>query len=135
MVIVGIEEGVTGYTLYVKSKDNTELFSLPLISHLTTIYGVDFITLERFFEEKINFLTKGTVLEYNHRKPVMSECYLQECVSCTDSCEFYVKNKLNALLNSDIGMPSIYDHFCKITEISKNKKNGVNLKPMNFFNQ
>lgn len=41
MVIVETEDGGTGYTLYVKSKDSAVLFSLPLISHLTTIYGVN----------------------------------------------------------------------------------------------
>lgn len=75
----------------------------------------DYITLERFFEEKVNFLTKGTIIEYNHHKPIMSECYLQECVLCANLCEFYAENKLQDLLDSYVGIP-IYEYFCKRKE-------------------
>lgn len=93
--------------------------------------SIDFITLERFFEEKVYFLTKNTVFEYNHKKPVLTKCYLQECVDCEHSCEFYVKDKLNALLNSDVAVP-IYKYFCNDKEL-ENETQQDTLKTINCF--
>lgn len=94
--------------------------------------GIDFITLERFFEEKAYFLTKGTVFEFNHRKPILTECYLQECIDCIHPCEFQVKNKLNALLDSDVAAP-IYRHFCSSNKAPKGDMQRTDLKSVDCF--
>ena len=86
---------------------------------------MDFITLERYYEKLVEFVTKGTVYEYKHQYPILADCYLQECDSCDDSCKFRINDKLKSLLNSDVGLP-IYGYFC-------NEKQKPQLTELNMF--
>lgn len=70
----------------------------------------DFLTPEKYYEKKLEIITKNTKYAYDHKKLLLSVCYLIYCLSCVDSCELYNDKKFYELLDSEIGK-SIYHYF------------------------
>jgi len=46
--------------------------------------------LETFYEKEIEHLTKGTPLEYNHKRQRLSDCWLEDCSNCDRGCVYRV---------------------------------------------
>ena len=78
----------------------------------------DFLTPEKYYEKKLEIITKNTKYAYDHKKPILSACYLIYCLSCVDSCELYNDRKFYELLDSEIGK-SIYHYFFE-SAVAKN---------------
>lgn len=44
--------------------------------------------LETFYEMELSRLTKGTILEYNHKSQKLSKCWYEQCNRCDKKCVF-----------------------------------------------
>lgn len=54
---------------------------------------VEFNDTEKFCEQEIARVTKGTALECDHDKGVMSSCWYKSCNNCTAVCDYRVEDK------------------------------------------
>ncbi len=70
----------------------------------------DFLTPEKYYEKKFEIITSDTPFAYRHKNPKLSLCYLIYCMECTSQCGMYDDEKLQKLLDSDLGI-QIYDYF------------------------
>ncbi len=83
-----------------------------LFSQLDTFHDsvFDYVTPERYYEKKLECMTRNTPFSYRHRQPVLSLCYIMYCVMCDKMCSFSDDDKLRKLLDSDIG-EALYQYF------------------------
>lgn len=92
----------------------------------------DFLTPEKFYEKKLEVMTKNTPYAYNHKKPVLSLCYLIYCLDCINDCRLKDSDKFQKLLDSDIGK-SIYDYYFGDKKDAICEARSFELSDMKFF--
>lgn len=80
--------------------------------------------MERYYEKKLEVVTKSTPFAYRHRNPVLSLCYLIYCMVCTGCCKWYDSEKFQKLLSSDSGI-QLYEYFFNSNDIDTSSGNKV----------
>lgn len=119
LILMDLANVSSQYKLLVKRcKDNPDIFFYPyssfeellykskLVSSLNKTYKAspyDFCTLERYYENALEKVTSNSCIEYNHRHPFISECYVNNCNSCNKRCELFCNDKIDYVLDSSVG--------------------------------
>lgn len=49
-------------------------------------FKVEYVDTENYCELKLLEVTKGTVIECNHKSGYMSECWIKQCSNCNQDC-------------------------------------------------